>query len=80
MAKQEQVLIIEPQHELKFRGKLRNSWMILPPIYLYDLAKPVASLGTDPEVCSSISRLVDNGLVFVKIGSVLGSQALIYGD
>jgi len=25
MAKQEQILVIEPQHELKFRGKLRNA-------------------------------------------------------
>jgi hypothetical protein len=47
MAKQEQVLVIEPQHELKFRGKLRNAWIILPPIYLYDLAKPV---WTVPEI------------------------------
>lgn len=34
MAKQEQVLIIEPQHELKFRGKLGNAWIKLPPMYL----------------------------------------------
>jgi hypothetical protein len=34
MAKQEQVLIIEPQHELKFRGKLGNACFKLPPMYL----------------------------------------------
>ena len=45
MAKQEQVLIIEPQHELKFRGKIGNLRIRLSLLYLKDLAKPVLSHG-----------------------------------
>jgi len=41
MAKQEQVLIIEPQHELKFRGKTGNLRIRLSLMYLNYLAKPV---------------------------------------
>jgi hypothetical protein len=36
MAKPEQVLIIEPQHELKFRGKLENAQITLQSMYLND--------------------------------------------
>jgi hypothetical protein len=45
MAKQEQVLIIEPQHELKFRGKVGNLRIRLSLMYLDDLAKPVIAHG-----------------------------------
>ena len=40
MAKQEQVLIIEPQHELKFRGKIGSLRIRLSQLHLNDLAKP----------------------------------------
>jgi hypothetical protein len=74
MAKQEQILIIEPQHELKFRGKIESVRISLSLIYINELV--CNSLWIGPKDRSSVSSVEGNGQIFTKVGTGFESQGL----